>query len=79
MNYCSSDIAMYGLVNERSVGKSVDDPRNLRMEFRAEAPSLRFIPKLRLGNVQLSRATDLDFVAQRSSRSSRTFASGQGF
>jgi hypothetical protein len=33
---------------------------------------------LRFSNVKFGGAADLDFVAQRSSRSSRAFTSGQG-
>jgi hypothetical protein len=48
------------------------------MEFGAETALLRLVPELRFGNVKFSSATDLDFEAQRSSRSSRALTSGQG-
>ncbi len=48
------------------------------MELSSKTPSLRLVPELRLSDVKLGGATDVDYEAQRISRSSRAFTSGQG-
>jgi hypothetical protein len=48
------------------------------MELSAETTALRLVPELRFANVKFGGATDLDIKAQRSSRLSRAFTSGQG-
>ena len=78
MDNRSPDISIYSLVNERSLGKSVKDLRNFRMELGAETTLLSFVPKLRFSHVKFRGATYLDIEAQRSSRSSRAFTSGHG-
>jgi hypothetical protein len=77
-NDCSAYIAMNKLINERCFGETINDARYLKTEIRAEAGLLRFVPDLRLGDVQLSGATNVDFVAQGVSRSRRALTSGHG-
>ena len=78
MNNRPANISMRNLVNEWSLSKTVNDLGNFGMEFSAETVSLRLVPKLSFSNVKLGGATDVDYEAQRISRSSRVFTSGQG-
>ncbi|MBA3355267.1 MAG: hypothetical protein H0U18_04865 [Pyrinomonadaceae bacterium] len=48
------------------------------MEVGSETGALRLVPDLRLSNVEFCGPTNLHLEAQRSSRSSRVFTSGQG-
>jgi len=58
--------------------RRLNDLGNFGMELSAETTSLRLVPKLSFGNVKLGGAPDVDYEAQRVSRSSRAFTSGQG-
>ncbi len=78
MNNRPTNILIRNLVDERSLGKSINDLRNFRMELSAETTSLRLVPELRFSYVEFGGATDLDVESQRVSRSSRAFTSGQG-
>lgn len=77
-NYRPANIAVDNLINERRLEKTIKDARDFRPEFSTEAASLRFVPDLRLGNIHLCRAANLDFKAQGVKRSSRALTSGQG-
>ena len=78
MDNCSANISIHKLVNEWSLSQPVNDLRNLGMEFGAETVSLRLVPELSFSNIKLGGATDVDYEAQRISRPSRAFTSGQG-
>lgn len=77
MDNCPADISINDLIDLRSFHKSIKDLRDFRKELSAEAASLSLVPQLGLRNLKLGGATDLDSEAQRSSRSSRAFTSGQ--
>ena len=78
INNRPANISMNNLINEWRLGKSINNLRNLGMEFSAETTLLRLVPELRFSNVEFGRATYLDFVTQRSSRSRRALTSGHG-
>ena len=78
MNNRPSNISIHNLVKKRSLGKSVKDLGNFRLKFCAETTALSLVPDLHISKVKLSGTTDMDFKAQRSSRSSRFFTSCQG-
>ena len=48
------------------------------MEVGSETGALRLVPDLSLSDIEFRGTTNLDFEAQRRSRSSRLFTSGQG-
>lgn len=78
MDNCPADISINDLVDMRILCKSIKNLRNFGKELGTEAASLSLVPKLRFGNLKLGGATDLNIEAQRISRSSRVFTSGQG-
>lgn len=78
MNNRPPNISIRNLVNEWSLSKTVNDLGDFGMELSAETTSLGLVPKLSFSNVKLGGATDVDYEAQRISRSRRAFTSGQG-
>ncbi len=77
MSYRSPNISIQSGINERSFREYGEDLGNFRMEVGPEAGALRFVPALRFRNLEFCDTTNLDLEAQRSSRSSRVFTSGQ--
>ena len=73
----SLNISIQSWINERSFSEYSGDLANFRMEVGAETAALRLVPDLRLSNVEFCGPTNLDLEAQRISRSSRVFTSGQ--
>ena len=78
MNNGSPNISIQSWINLRVFGEYSKDFGNLRMEVSAETGSLRLVPDLRLSKIEFCGTPYLDLEAQRSSRSSRVFTSGQG-
>jgi len=52
MNNHPANISIHSLVNEWSVGESVNDLRNFGMELGAKATSLLLVPELRFSKVK---------------------------
>lgn len=77
MNNCSPSISIQDWINERSLSEYGEDLGNFRIELRAETRALRLVPDLRLSHVKFCGTSNLDLEAQRWSRSSRAFTSGQ--
>lgn len=78
MNNRSPNLSIQSWIDERIFSEYGEDLGNFRMEVGAETGALRLVPDLRLSDIEFRGTTNLDFEAQRRSRSSRDFTSGQG-
>ena len=63
-NDSAANLAMDGLIDERTFGETIKDANDFEAKFSAELALLRFVPDLRLGNIQFGSPTNLDLVAQ---------------